>query len=64
MKASFNTYADWTNEPFQRPEMVVDASDRFVNPVGFTDQRFKQMAEENGRNERYRRCQIRTVKLK
>ena len=61
---AYDTYADWNNEPFQRPEMMVETTDRFIHPVGFTDKRFKQMAEENGRNERMRRCQIRTVRLK
>lgn len=64
MKAGFDDYGSWEPEPLLRPEMHVDAPDRFVHPVGFIDFRFKHMKAENGRNEIQRRCRIRTVRLK
>jgi hypothetical protein len=60
----FRSAYDGFDDYVSRPEMQVEASDRFVNPCGFIDFRFKHMREENGRNERDRRCIIRKVKLK
>jgi len=61
---AIDDYADWREGSYQQPEMQVEAPDRFCNPIGFIDFRFKHMREENGRNERVRRCVIRKVKLK